>query len=106
FGQLLAAEGKWEEAESVHREALTLWRKRVGDQHPHALWVWGQLCHVLVQQRKYPEAEQLLGEILTPAFVKEPACADILGRRVDLVCRQGRWKEAVSDAEILVQHKP
>jgi tetratricopeptide (TPR) repeat protein len=105
FGQLLATEGKWEEAEKVHREALTIWRKRVGDQHPHSLWEWGQVCHVLVQQRKYQEAEQFLGEILTPTFVKEPACSEILGRRLDLMGRQGRWKEAVSDAEILVQHQ-
>lgn len=106
FGQLLAAEGKWEEAEKIHREGLTLWRRRVGDTHPHALWAWGQLCHVMVQQRKYQEAEELLGEILTPAFAGEQASAPILGRRLDLMCRLGRWREAVIDAETLIHYQP
>jgi tetratricopeptide (TPR) repeat protein len=64
------------------------------------------LCHVLVQQRKYPEAEELLDEILTPAFAKERSSVAVLGRRLDLMCRQGRWNEAVSDAEALIQHQP
>jgi tetratricopeptide (TPR) repeat protein len=106
LGQLLASEGKWEAAENVHREALRLWRKRLGDRHPHALWEWGEVCRALVEQRKFPDAEQLLAEILTPAFVKEPACVDILGRRLDLMARQGRWKEAAVDAATLAKYQP
>jgi tetratricopeptide (TPR) repeat protein len=106
LGQVLESEGKWEEAENVHREALGRWRKRLGDQNPQTLWEWGELCHVLVAQRKYDEAGQLLAEVLTPEFVKEPACYNILSRRLDLLGRQGRWKEAIADAATLMRYKP
>jgi tetratricopeptide (TPR) repeat protein len=106
LGQLLASEGQWEEAEKVHREALGLWRKRLGDQNPQTLWEWGELCHALVAQRKYQEAEELLAEVLTPEFVKEPACYNILSRRLDLMGRRGRWKEAAADAATLMRYEP
>jgi tetratricopeptide (TPR) repeat protein len=106
LGQLLASEGKWEEAEKVHREALGLWRKRLGDQNPQTLWEWGELCRALVAQRKYHEAEEILAEVLTPEFVTNAACSDLLGRRLDLMGRQGRWKEAAADAATLMHFQP
>ena len=45
------------EAETVYRDALAGWRKS-GDHNPGSLWGWGQLCHVLVAQRKYREVSQ------------------------------------------------
>ncbi len=106
LGQLLASEGKWEEAENVHREALGLWRKRLGDQNPQTLWEWGELCHALVAQRKFHEADDLLAKVLTPEFVTNPACFSLLGRRLDLMGRQGRWKEAAADAATLMRYEP
>jgi hypothetical protein len=106
LGQLLASEGKWQEAEEVHREALDLKRKRLGDQHHLSLWEWTELCSVLVAQRKLQEAERLLAEILTPVFVRDPACAGILGHRLDLMGRQARWKEAAADAATLMHYEP
>jgi tetratricopeptide (TPR) repeat protein len=106
LGQLLASEGKWEAAENVHRDALRLWRNRLGDQHPHALWEWEQLCSALVTQRKFKEAGQLLAEVLTPAFLKEPTCSSLLARRLDLMGRQGKWREAAADAATLMQYQP
>jgi hypothetical protein len=105
FGQVLESEGNLVEAEVVYREALTSWRKS-GDHNAGSLWGWGQMCHVLVAQRKYRDAEQLLAEVLTPAFVKDSDCADLLGRRLDLMGRQGRWKEAAADASTLMQYRP
>ncbi len=105
FGQVLESEGNLADAEAVYREALASWR-RSGDHNPGSLWGWGQLCNVLVAQRKYREAEQLLAEVLTPRFVKEPACSDLLGRRLDLMGRQGRWKEAAVDATTMKQYQP
>jgi serine/threonine protein kinase/tetratricopeptide (TPR) repeat protein len=104
FGQVLESEGNLADAEVIYREALASWR-RSGDHNPQSLWGWGQLCHVLVAQRKYREAEQLLAEVLTPTFVKEPACSDLLGRRLDLMGRQGRWKEAIVDATTMMQYQ-
>jgi hypothetical protein len=47
-----------------------------------------------------------LAEVLTPAFVKDPACSDLLGRRLDLMGRQGRWTAALADATLLMQYQP
>jgi len=105
FGQVLESEGNLADAEVIYREALASWR-RSGDHNPQSLWGWGQLCHVLVAQRKYREAEQLLAEVLTPAFVTNRACSDLLGRRLDLMGREGRWKEAAVDAATLMQFQP
>jgi len=104
FGQVLESEGNLVEAEVVYREALTSWRKS-GDHNAGSLWGWGQMCHVLVAQRKYRDAEQLLAEVLTPTFVKDSDCSDLLGRRLDLMGRQGRWKEAAADASTLMQYR-
>src|SRR5258708_5736833 len=105
FGQVLESEGNLADAEVIYREALASWR-RSDDHNPQSLWGWGRLCHVLVAQRKYREAEQLLAEVLTPAFVTNRACSDLLRRRLDLMGRQGRWKEAAADAETLMQYEP
>src|SRR5262249_40160042 len=56
--------------------------------------------------RKDDEAEALLAEVLTPAFVQDPACSDVLGRRLDLMGRQGRWTAALRDATLLMQYQP
>jgi tetratricopeptide (TPR) repeat protein len=105
FGQVLEREGNLADAEVIYREALASWR-RSGDHNPQSLWGWGRLCHVLATQRKFREAEQLLAEVLTPAFVTNRACLDLLGRRLNLMGRQGRWKEAAADAVTLMQLQP
>ncbi len=105
FGQVLESEGNLADAEVIYREALASWR-RSGDHNPQSLWGWGQLSHVLVAQRKYREAEQLLAEVLTPAFVTNPACSSLLAQRLDLMGRQGRWREAAADAAAVLGYQP
>ncbi len=106
LGLIYKAETNWSNAETVFREVLALRRKRSGNDDPQPLWEYGQLYHALVAQRKYPEAGQFLAEVLTPAFVTNRACSDLLGRRLDLMGRQGRWKEAAADAATLMQFQP
>ena len=106
LGLIYEAETNWSKAETVFREVLALRRKRSGNDDPQALWEYGELYHALVAQRKYPEAAQLLAEVLTPAFVTNPGCSDLLGRRLDLMGRQGRWAEALADATTLMQYQP
>jgi tetratricopeptide (TPR) repeat protein len=106
LGLIYEAETNWSKAETVFREVLALRLKRPGNDDPRAMWENGELCHVLVAQRKYREAEQLLAEVLTPAFVTNRACSDLLGRRLDLMGRQARWKEASTDAAALMQFQP
>jgi tetratricopeptide (TPR) repeat protein len=105
FGQVLESEGNLADAEVIYRAALASWR-RSGDHNPQSLWGWGQLCHVLVAQRKYHEAEELLAEVLTPEFVTNPACSSLLSQRLDLRGRQGKWKEGAVDATTLIRYQP
>jgi tetratricopeptide (TPR) repeat protein len=106
LGLIYEAETNWSKAETVFREVLALRLKRPGNDDPRAMWEYGELCHALVAQRRYREAQQLLAEVLTPAFVTNRACSDLMGRRLDLMGRQGRWKEAAADAATLMQFQP
>ncbi len=101
LGLALEAEAKWPEAESVHREALSISRKN-GNENPEALVDLERLVHVLVAEKKFSEAEHLLDEVLTPAFVTLPASVNLLIERFDLKGRRGRWREAAADASLIL----
>jgi hypothetical protein len=102
----LEAEGKMAEAEQMHREALAGWRKRGESEIPQALGELESLVHVLAAQKKFGEAEQLLGEALTPGFIKRPSSAHLLALRAEVMTRQGRWHEAATDAALALEHQP
>jgi tetratricopeptide (TPR) repeat protein len=89
LAQILEAEGNWTEAETVNRQALASRQKRAGNQDPATLWETRELVKDLEAQKKYGEAEKVLADALTPEFIKEPASADTLAQRVDLMGRQG-----------------
>jgi len=105
LGLTLEAEGKMAEAEQMHREALAGWRKRGESETRQALGELDSLVHVLVAQKKFGEAEQLLGEALTPGLIKRPSSADLLALRVEVMACQGRWQEAVTDAALALEHQ-
>jgi hypothetical protein len=50
--------------------------------------------------------EQFLAEVLTPEFLKLPACCTLVARRLDLMGRQGKWSEAADANATLMQHQP
>jgi tetratricopeptide (TPR) repeat protein len=101
----LEADRKWAEAESVHREAWSLSRKK-GTEDPEALADLEKLVRVLNNQGKFGEEEQLLNQVLTPAFVIQPASASLLVHRVNLNGRRGRWREAAADAALALENQP
>jgi tetratricopeptide (TPR) repeat protein len=101
----LEAEHNWAGAESVHREALALSRKK-GDQDPEALADLEKLVRVLTNEKKFGEAQKLLDKALTPQFVREPASANLINQRVNVMGRQARWKEAVADAKLALELQP
>lgn len=105
LGLALEEERKWPEAESVHREALSLSRKK-GDEDPEALADREKLVRVLINEEKYDEAEELLNQALTPAFLMQPASANLLVQRVNLNGRRGRWQEATADAALALENEP
>jgi Flp pilus assembly protein TadD len=90
----------------MHRETLELRRKRDGNGDPQTLAECEGLIRVLQTQKKFAQAEQVANEALTPAFIKKPASAKLLGARVDLMGRQGRWPEAAVDAALALEHEP
>jgi tetratricopeptide (TPR) repeat protein len=50
--------------------------------------------------------EMFLAEVLTPEFLKLPACCPLMARRFDVMGRQGRWSEALDVNATLMQHQP
>jgi serine/threonine protein kinase len=106
LGLVLESEREWLEAEAKYREALTISRKETGNDGPEALSDSERLVRVLVSQQKSGEADQLLAEIQTPAFVSQPSSVDFLVKMLDLMGRRGRWQEASVEAGFLLQAQP
>jgi tetratricopeptide (TPR) repeat protein len=106
LARTLEGEGKWEEAELAHREALGLWQKRAGKEDPHALSELEGLVRALMAQKKSGDAARLLDETLTPAFLKQPSSANLLNLRAELRARRGQWQEAAADAALAFEHQP
>ncbi|HTL54058.1 MAG TPA: serine/threonine-protein kinase [Candidatus Limnocylindrales bacterium] len=99
------AERQWSEAESAHREALSLSRKK-GDEDPEALADREKLVRVLINEKKFGEAEELLNKVLSPAFITQPSSANLLVQRINLNGRRGRWREARADAALALVNQP
>jgi len=59
-----------------------------------------------MEQKKFGAAEKLLNDSLPPEFINQPACADTLAQRVELMGRQGRWPEAIADATLVLKYQP
>jgi len=106
FATTLEEEGKWAEAEVAHRKALASWRKLGGNEDPRTLADLKTLVRDLLAQQKTQEAEQVLDEVLTPAFVSTSAGADLLVARIDLLGRLGRWQEAETNAILSAKYQP
>ena len=101
----LEAEQNWPAAESVHREALALSRKK-GDQDPEALADLGKLVRVLTSEKKFDEAERLLSTTLTAQFMEKPASMGLVVERVNLAGRRAHWQQAVADAKLALELQP
>jgi pentatricopeptide repeat protein len=97
LGWVLESKGKLAEAETVLRELEHKFRKLPGNES-QSLETLESLIKVLLKEKKFEEAEQLLDEALTPAFVREKSSLGLLGLRIDLMARRGRWQEATDDA--------
>jgi tetratricopeptide (TPR) repeat protein len=106
LGQVLEAEGKWVEAETAHRQTLELRRKRDGNEDPQTLAEFEGLIRALRAQKKFTEADQVVSEALTPTVIKKQSSVNLLAVRIDLMGRQGRWREAATDAALALEHEP
>jgi hypothetical protein len=77
----LEGEGKWPEAEAVHREALTVSRKLGGPEGPEALVDLERLVRVLMAEKKFGEAEPLMAQSPQAAFPTEISTLTVVERR-------------------------
>jgi tetratricopeptide (TPR) repeat protein len=102
LGLALEAGQKLPEAELIHREALAI-SSQQGNEDPEALVDLERVVRVLTTERKFAQAQQLLDNVLTPAFVAQPASANLLTQRIDVMGRRGRWQEAAADAALAVE---
>jgi len=84
---------------------LAISRKK-GDYDAEALTDLEKLVRVLVAEKNFVEAQQLLDKALTPAFVAKPACLYLLIERVNVMGRRGRWQEAAADVGFLLKLQP
>jgi tetratricopeptide (TPR) repeat protein len=106
LGDRMRQRGNLNEAYSFLSTALSIQRKRLDKENPALLATMRSMGLTLEAEGKMAEAEQLLGEALTPAFIKLPSSADLLGVRVEVMARQGRWQEAATDAALALEHQP
>src|SRR5215470_14902412 len=102
----LEKESKWGEVERVRRQALEIRRKRDGIENPDTISEIERLVRALWEQKKLVEAEQVLGEALSPALLRNPASVKLLYQRVNLMGSQGRWQEAAADAARCIELQP
>jgi len=102
LGVFLEDQRKLAEAETVHREALELQRKLLGDNHPDVAHALANLSYVLGGLRRWEEAERLGQEALEirrRVFGNEhPHVGNSLNNLADLLARQGKLAEAESMA--------
>ena len=59
LGLVLESQGRYEEAETMHRRALEAREKVLGPEHPDTLTSVSNLGSVLERQGKYEEAEAM-----------------------------------------------
>jgi tetratricopeptide (TPR) repeat protein len=104
LGLALESERKWAEAESIHREALAISRKQ-GNEAPEALVDLERLVRVVVAEKQFADAQQLLDQILTPSFVVKFLSVNLLVQRVNLMGRRGQWKQAAADAVLALENQ-
>ena len=95
---VLQEQGKWQEAEEMHREVLEARRQVLGESHADTLGSRNNLANVLKAQGKWQEAEemhrevleamrQLLGQSHANTLISKNNLATVLQE-------QGKWQEA------------
>ena len=95
---LYQAQGKHAEAEPLFKQALAIWEKAVGPDHPNVATILNNLAEVYRAQGKYDEAEPLQKRALTirekVLGPEHPDVAQILENYAALLRKTGRSAEA------------
>jgi eukaryotic-like serine/threonine-protein kinase len=89
--------GNLELAGSLYKEAFKLEMIQLGPQHPGTLSTMWRFVRLLLDEKKYDEAEKLIAEILPSGMENEPQPAASLQVRAYLRARRGQFAEAAAD---------
>ena len=65
LANVLSDQGKYEEAEEMHRQVLAVKETVLGKEHPDTLTSMNNLAEVLSNQGKYEEAEEMHRQVLS-----------------------------------------
>jgi tetratricopeptide (TPR) repeat protein len=95
--------GRYDEAEALHRRALAIRRKTLGEDHPNVALSLGGLGTVAHQRGRYAEAVELHQQALAIIEAKKEGAerylGDILVGLGKALVEQGRFGEARADLE-------
>jgi tetratricopeptide (TPR) repeat protein len=98
YGTVLHSQGKYDEAETMHRQELQLCEEVLGQRHPDTLRSMNNLAVVLKSQGKYDEAEamhrqtlQLREEVLGQ---RHPDTLTSMNNLAGVLGKQGKYDEA------------
>ena len=97
LADVLQAQGKLAEAETMYREALAMRRKLLGNEHPDVAISLINLADVLRKQGEHDEAKELLrSEIaaIRMSTITNPAFERMLQEYADIHYRQSQYAEA------------
>jgi tetratricopeptide (TPR) repeat protein len=98
LARVLGGQGKYEEAETMHRQILELREKVLGKEHPHTLTSMNNLGGVLAYQGKYEEAEVMHRQVLRlreKVLGKEhPHTLMSMNNLAGVLRNQGKYEEA------------
>jgi serine/threonine protein kinase len=97
---------KYAEAESLSRQSLAIRRKLLGPESLEVADSLRNLTIILIAEHKFHDAEEFLNQTLTPEIVRETSSADLLDLRVNILARQGRFREAATDATAVLKLQP
>ena len=94
---VLNKQGKYEEAEAMHRQGLELSEKVLGKEHPNTLTSMNNLAEVLSKQGKYEEAEaihrQKLGLSEKVLGKEHPNTLASMNNLAEVLRNQGKYEE-------------
>ncbi|XRB16584.1 EF-hand domain-containing protein [Pseudoscourfieldia marina] len=96
--ELLRQQGKYDDAEPLHREALDGRRRELGDAHPDTLMSINNLALLLDDQGKYADAESLYREALDGSRRDlgdaDPRTLVFISNLATLLTQQGKYDDA------------
>jgi tetratricopeptide (TPR) repeat protein len=98
LARVLSDQGKYEQAEEMHRQVLRLSETVLGKEHPDTLSSMNNLAEVLSCQGKYEQAEEMHRQVLrlseTVLGKEHPNTLTSMNNLAEVLSRQGKYEQA------------